>query len=292
MNSDFYADTLAARKFKSKIFSLSVALCAFACVVILFFLIAESFLQGHEYLTWDFLQNFPSRFPSKAGLKAALFGSLYIIAISSVLTLFVGVGTAIYLEEIANKDSRISRLIELNIANLAGVPSLVYGILGLALFARQLNFGNSVMTAALTLSLMILPTLIISSREALRSVPQSIRQAALALGATPWQAVVAHVLPAATPGILTGLILGISRAIGEAAPLILVGGLVFVTYTPENIWDSFTVLPIQIFNWASRPQEEFQNLAAAGIIVLLAVLLTLNSIAIVIRNRYEKFQRW
>jgi phosphate transport system permease protein len=203
----------------------------------------------------------------------------------------VGVAAAIYLEEFGGR-GKLSAFIDINIANLAGVPSIVYGILGLAIFVRWFSLQRSVLAGALTMSLLILPVIIMSSREAIRAVPHSIRQAALALGATPWQTVRHHVLPAALPGILTGLILALSRAIGETAPLIMIGALTYVAFVPSGPMDAFTALPIQIFNWASRPQAEFHQLAAAGIVVLLAVLLIMNAAAIIIRHRSQRDRAW
>ncbi|MCX6123312.1 MAG: phosphate ABC transporter permease PstA, partial [Proteobacteria bacterium] len=222
--------------------------------------------------------------PARAGIKSALAGSSLIIIITAAVSVTLGIGAALYLEELSAK-GRLNRFVELNIANLAGVPSLVYGILGLAVFVRFLSFGRSILAAACTMALMILPVIIITAREALRAVPVSMRLAALALGATPWQAVWSHVLPAAMPNILTGVILALSRALGEAAPLIIVGGVTYIAFVPESVFDAFTTMPIQIFNWAGRPQEEFQGIAAAGIIVLLAVVLVTNAAAIVLRNR-------
>ncbi len=257
--------------------------------------------QGWPWLTTSFLENFPSRSPSRAGFKAALYGSLWVIALTTAISVPVGVAGAIYLEEYS-RSGRIHKLIELLIANLAGVPSILYGMLGLIAFVRmfgissegvqllglQLPFGRSVLAGACTLSLLALPVLIMSTREALRSVPSSLRQAAFGLGATRWQCVRHHVLPAATPGILTGVVLSMSRALGETAPLVMMGALTYVAFTPESIFDPFTAMPIQIFNWASRPQPEFQGVAAAGIIVLLTVLLGMNAIVVLLRNRAEK----
>ena len=285
------ADLSIHRKLKQNIFKCFSSLCVLFALFVLLFLIISSFYQGWSYLSWDFLNRYPSRFPDRAGLKAALYGSAWVIGFTGVITLVVGIGTAVFLEELTARN-KFSRILEVCIVNLAGVPSIIYGILGLAVFARGFNFERSILTAALTLALMILPVVTISAREALKAVPKSIRLAAFSLGASRWQTAAAHVLPAATPGILTGFILSLSRAMGEAAPLILVGGLVYVTYVPSNIFDGFTVLPIQIFNWASRPQEEFQNLAAAGVVVLLALLLILNSFVIAIRTRFEAKQRW
>jgi phosphate transport system permease protein len=203
----------------------------------------------------------------------------------------VGIGAAIYLEEFA-ADTRFRRFIDINIANLAGVPSIIYGMLGLALFVRALAFGRSVMAGALTMSILILPIIIVASREALKAVPSSIRQAAFGIGATRWQTVRAHVLPAATPGVMTGIILAMARATGETAPLILIGALNFIAFVPDGPMDSFTVLPIQIYNWASRPQDEFHAVAASGIIVLLVVVIATNALAVIIRHQAQKKIRW
>jgi phosphate transport system permease protein len=254
-------------------------------LVVLGILLVTIWQDGSAYLTREFLTGFPSRFPERAGIRAALFGSLWILVLTAAFSFPLGLGTAIWLEEYA-PDNRLTRVIQTNIANLAGVPSIVYGILGLAIFVRALGLGRSVIAGALTLALLILPVVIIASQEAIRAVPNSIRLGAYALGATRWETVRHHVLPIAVPGILTGTILALSRAIGETAPLIMIGALAFVPFVPRGLGDSFTVLPIQIFNWISRPQAEFHALAAAGIIVLLGVLLTLNAAAILLRNRY------
>ena len=209
------------------------------------------------------------------------------ISLVAIIAIPVGVATAIYIEEFGGK-GKLVKIIDINISNLAGVPSIVYGIIGLTLFVRGLQLERSLISGALTMSLLILPVIIIASREAIRTVPDSIRHAAIALGATQWQTVWSHVLPASFPGILTGVILGLSRAIGETAPLIMIGALTYVAFVPEGPMDSFTALPIQIFNWVSRPQEEFHELAAAAIIVLLVVLLSMNSLAIFIRHKMEK----
>ena len=289
--TDISSNLLITRKLRQKFFIYFTASCVAFALLVLIFLVVSSFYQGWKYLNWNFLNRFPSRFPDRAGLKAALYGSAWVISFTGIITLIVGTGTAVFLEELTTRN-KFSRILEVCIINLAGVPSIIYGILGLAVFARGFNFERSILTAALTLALLILPVVTISAREALRAVPQSIRLAAFSLGASRWQTAAAHVLPAAAPGILTGFILSLSRAMGEAAPLILVGGLVYVTYVPNSIFDGFTVLPIQIFSWASRPQEEFQNLAAAGVVVLLGLLLILNSLVIAIRTRFESKQRW
>jgi len=266
-------------------------IATFTGVVLLAVLLAEVIQNGIPWLTGSFFTNFPSRFPDQAGIRAALWGTIWLIGLTALFSIPVGVGAAIYLEEYAGR-SWFNTLIEINIANLAGTPSIVYGILGLAIFVRWMALGRSVLAGALTMSLLILPVTIIASREALRAVPNSIRLAAFALGATKWQTIRAHVLPAALPGIMTGIILALSRAIGETAPLIMIGALTFVAFTPAGPMDEFTALPIQIFNWASRPQREFYGVAAAGILVLLGVLLTMNAAAIWIRHRSQRSMRW
>src|SRR5690606_16342807 len=230
---------------------------------------------------------FPSRFPERAGIKSAVVGSLWLILLVAFIAIPVGVSTALCLEEFARK-GRLLKILDLNIANLAGVPSIVYGILGLAIFVRFFALGRSLLAAALTMSLLILPVIIIASREAISAVPRGIREAALSLGATRWQTTWHHVLPAALPGISTGIILALSRAIGETAPLVMIGALTFVAFLPAGPMDGFTALPIQIYNWASRPQPAFHELAAAAIIVLLALLLLLNTAAIWLRYRSER----
>jgi len=260
-------------------------------VLLLFLLLWDVFTRGLPWLSWDFLTSFPSRFPERAGIRSALFGSIWLILLTAAFAVPIGVGAAIYLEEYAPKN-RLTKIIEINISNLAGVPSIVYGILGLTLFVRTLLLGRSLLAGALTMALLILPIIIISSQEALRAVPKSIREASYALGATRWQTIRHQVLPAARPWILTGNILALSRALGETAPLIMVGALSFVAFVPRTPLDPFTALPIQIFSWVGRPQEEFASLAAAGIIVLMAFLLTMNATAIILRNRYQRRLEW
>lgn len=259
--------------------------------MILMVLLAHVTIKGFGGLSLNFLDSFPSRFADKAGIKSALWGSIWLMSSVFVISVPLGVASAIHLEEYANK-GRLAQIIEVNIANLAGVPSVVYGILGLTIFVRFFALERSVLAGSFTMSLLILPVIIIASREALRAVPQSIRHGAYALGATRWQTILHHVLPAATPGILTGVILAMSRAIGETAPLIMVGALTYVAFIPESIMDPFTTLPIQIFNWSSRPQSAFQEVAAAGIIVLLTVLLFMNAAAVLIRNYANRKYRW
>ena len=250
-------------------------------------LIYDVFRDGFGRLSWAFLTSPPSSRAEQAGIYPALMGSLYVIATTAILAVPVGIGAAVYHEEYG-RGGRIARIIEINIANLAGVPSIIYGLLGLGLFVRAMGFGRSVLAGAATLALLVLPVVILSTREALRTVPKSIREGSYALGATKWQTTWHQVLPGALPGILTGLILALSRAIGETAPLITLGALTYVPFAPDGIWSPFTVLPIQIFNWVSRPQAAFAENAAAGIIVLLALLLTMNAVAIVVRDRYQR----
>tara|TARA_B110000116_G_C16784325_1_gene560047 strand:- start:1464 stop:2240 length:777 start_codon:yes stop_codon:yes gene_type:complete len=241
--------------------------------------------QGLNRLTWSFLTNFPSRFPDRAGIFGALLGTCYVIGIAGIIAFTLGVGTAIYLEEYA-RDTKVSRILQVNIANLAGVPSIVYGILGLEIFVRFAGLGRSVLAGALTIALLILPIVIIASQEAIKAVPPSIREGGFALGASKWQVVSLLVIPQAFAGILTGVILAVSRAIGETAPLIVMGALTFVPFAPDGLMSPFTVLPIQIFNWVSRPQEGFHEIAAAGIIVLLITLILMNSLALFLRNKF------
>jgi phosphate transport system permease protein len=243
--------------------------------------------QGAAELDAPFIRNFASRIPERAGIWPPLVGTLWLMGLVTLAAFPLGVGAAIYLEEFAPRN-RWTAAIETNIANLAAVPSIIYGLLGLAVFYRALGMGRSLITGALTLALLVLPVIIIASREALRAVPQSIRSGAMALGATRWEAVYKLVLPAAIPGVMTGAILGLSRAIGETAPLLVAGAAAFVAFTPDNLLDAYSALPIQIFDWVRRPQADFQALAAGAILVLLAVLLTINTIAILIRNRYGR----
>lgn len=250
-------------------------------------LVGDVLADGAGRLSWDFITGMPSRRAARAGIWPALVGSVYLIGLTAVIALPVGVGAAVYLEEYG-KRSKIAGIIEVNIANLAGVPSVIYGLLGLEIFVRWFAFGASIIAAACTLAILILPIVIMASREGLRTVPDSLREGALALGATRWQMIRRVVLPASLPSILTGAILAVSRAIGETAPLIVVGAVVFITFTPDSLTSQFTALPIQIFNWVSMPQEAFLANAAAGITLLLVTLLLLNSVAIILRNRYEQ----
>ena len=268
-------------------------LASFGLIVTILALLALGILiydilrDGIGRLSWAFLTSFPSRRPEDAGIFAALAGSAFVILLTAVIAIPLGVSAAIYLEEYGGR-GRTARLIEINIANLAGVPSIIYGLLGLGLFVRIMGMGRSVLAGASTLALLALPVVILATREALRAVPGTLREASYALGATKWQTVRHQVVPAAMPGILTGLILALSRSIGETAPLITIGALTYVPFAPTDIWSPFTVLPIQIFNWVSRPQAAFAQNAAAGIVVLLVLLLAMNAVAIVLRDRFQR----
>ncbi|WP_417386677.1 phosphate ABC transporter permease PstA [Gimesia sp.] len=273
------------------LFTSACFVATITCILALLVLIWNIILEGQNWLSWEFLQHYPSRYPHKAGIKAALWGSIWLIGLTALFSVPLGVGAAVYLEEYSAR-TRWRKLIQLNIANLAGVPSIVYGILGLALFVRTLSFERSVLSGALTLTLVVLPIVILASQEALRAVPDSIRRSAYALGATRWQTVWYQVLPASLPGIMTGVILSLSRALGEAAPLIVVGAMAYVPFVPEKLSDEFTALPILIFDWTQRPQEEFLHVAAAGILVLLILLVSMNAVAVFVRHTYGKKIRW
>ena len=274
------------RHIKGRVFAVLCGAAAMFGIAALAVLLIDVIGDGIRELDIQFLTSFASRFADQAGVKAALLGSMWILGLTALIAFPISVGAAIYLEEYAGRNW-VTRLIQLNIANLAGVPSIVYGILGLALFVRLLGLERTIISGALTLSILILPIIIMASQEAIRAVPSSIREAAYGLGATRWQVVSQQVLPMAMPGILTGTILALSRAVGETAPLIMVGAVGFIAFAPSGITDQFTVLPLQIYNWISRPQVEFHHIAAAGIIVLLALLLTMNAAAILLRNRYQ-----
>ena len=249
-------------------------------------LLVQVFSEGLPWISWHFLTNYPSRHPEEAGMMSAVFGTLLLMAMTGIFSIPIGIGSAMFLEEYAPKN-RLMQLVEVNLANLAGVPSIVYGLLGLAVFVYWMNLGRSALAGSLTLTLLVLPIIILASREAIRSVPSSHRESAYALGADKWQVIKMVVFPGAFPGILTGSILALSRAIGEAAPLIAISALVYITFIPTSPMDRFTVMPIQIYNWIARPQEEFRGLAAAGIIVLLVILLSMNALAIILRNKYQ-----
>ena len=244
-------------------------------------------MDAWGWIDWQFVTSYPSRKPELSGIKSALLGSLWVIGFTSLISIPIGIGTAIYLEEFA-EDNRFNRFIKLNIANLAGVPSIIYGILGLALFVELMKMGRVILAGSLTMSLLILPIIIITSQEAIKTVPKDLVNASLALGSTKWQSVIKVILPISVPGMVSGIILAISRAIGESAPMIAISALVYLTFIPKGPMDRFTVLPIQIYNWISQPQDDFRSIAAAGIVVLMIVLLSMNSIAIWIRIKFQK----
>ena len=250
-------------------------------------LLADVFMDGAGRVSWQFLTSFPSRKPEQAGFLSALVGSLYLMILTILIAFPLGIGAAVYLEEYAKKHW-FSRIVEVNIANLAGVPSVIYGLLGLELFVRMMKLGQSLLAGALTMALLVLPIIIIAAREALKTVPNPIKEASYALGASRWQTVWFHVLPLAFPGMLTGSILAFSRAIGEAAPMITIGALTYIAFLPDSVMSPFTVMPIQVFNWVSRPQHGFFACAAAGILILMAILLVMNTAAILLRQRYQK----
>lgn len=283
---------IARRKIFNALFGLFAFLAIFASLITLVALLIDVVVRGGSSVDLQFFTSSPSRIPAKAGILPALVGTLWVTTLVAIMTFPIGVAAAIYLEEYAGR-GRWSRLLRINISNLAGVPSIVYGIFGLALFVRLLGLGRTVFAAALTLSLLILPVVIISSMEAIRAVPPSQREAAYALGATRWQMVRRALLPAAAPGILTGIVLAVGRAVGETAPLILIGAVTFVTFVPVNPFeDKYTVLPIQIFNWAGRPQAAFQEISAAAILVLLVLMFLLNLVAVILRARLSRTIQW
>jgi phosphate transport system permease protein len=282
---------LDARKRRGGVFIGLGILSIVIALGVLAVLVIDVLVRGLPWLDVGFITNFDSRFADRAGLWAGLVGSIWMIGLTILFALPIGVMAAIYLEEYAGVNP-VTTFIRINITNLAGIPSIIYGLLGLQIFVRYFGLGRSVLAGALTMALLVLPIVIVASQEAIRAVPPSLRQASFALGATKWQTVWHHVLPAAFPGILTGNILAASRAIGETAPLIAIGALTYLRYVPDDPLDLFTVLPIQIFNWISKPQDEFHDLAAAGIIVLLVVLLGLNGIAIFLRQRLRRRMRW
>ena len=273
-------------------------------LAVLLALVLDILADGLGRLGWQFLTNYPSRRPEEAGILSAWVGTLWIMVLTGLFTIPLGIMAAIYLEEYSRKNW-LTNLIEINIANLAGVPSIIYGLLGLGLFVRAMGLDRSVISGAATLAILVMPIVIMATREALRAIPSSMREASYALGATKWQTISSQVLPAAVPGIMTGIILAMSRAVGETAPLITIGALTYVAFLPtspvlsefpfisiQGLFDPFTVLPIQIFNWVSRPQKGFFEDAAGGIIVLLIITFTMNALAIWIRHRYQKRIRW
>ena len=282
---------MSTRYALDRAFSVLVAVAALVGIVVLAVLLVDVIRDGSSMLSLEFLTSFPSQiFPENGGVYPALIGSVWLLGLTALISVPLGLGAAVYLEEYA-EDTRINRIIEINISNLAGVPSVIYGLLGLGLFVQLLapvTGGASVLTGALTLSLLILPVIIVATREALRAIPASIREGGYALGATRWEVIQSHLLPMALPGALTGVILALSRAVGEAAPILVVGVALYQTYITRGPLDGYMALPTQIYDWISRPQQIFQDSAAAGIVVIMVVLLLANSVAIVLRYRYQK----
>lgn len=271
----------------NKVFELIFLSTILISIAILFTLIFDVLQKGLGSLDWEFILNMPSSRPAKAGILPALLGTLWVILLIALISIPVGIGTAIYLEEYADKRSWFFKLMNINIGNLAGVPSIVYGILGLTVFVQLLKIGPTILAGALTLSLLILPVIIVASVEAIKAVPSSIKEGSYALGVSRWRTITGVILPMATPGMMTGSILALSRAMGEAAPLIMVGAVGFVTFLPDSILDRYTLLPMLIYNWTSRPQDAFAQIAAAGIIVMLVLLLMTNLTAILLRNKTQ-----
>jgi phosphate transport system permease protein len=269
---------------------LGIACTLFGIIMLLIF-IGNILIDGIQRINWSFLTNLPSRRASKAGILTAWTGTAWILGLTALIAIPLGVAAGIYLQEYGKKN-RFAYLVELNIANLAGVPSIIYGLLGLEIFVRVLNFGGSLLAGAFTLALLILPIIVVATREALKAVPGSLREASYGMGATKWQTIWYQILPAASGGILTGIILALSRAVGETAPLIVIGALAYVPFVAKSPMDEFTVLPLQIFNWVSRPQQEFLTNGAAAIIILLLITFIMNGIAVYLRNKWQKKISW
>lgn len=278
----------ARRRFADRLFGFLCLGAVLVAGILLVALLWSVFKDGFARLNGDFFKNFTSRLPARAGIKAAIWGSVWVIAFTALIAVPLGVAAAVWLEEYNSRRNRLVDFIQLNIANLAGVPSIVYGLLGLAVFVRSLGMGRSILAASCTMALLILPMVIIVSQEALKAVPRSYREASFGLGATRWQTIRSQVLPNALPGILTGVILAVSRALGETAPLVVVGAVSYIAAVPKGVGDEFTVLPLQIFDWTSRPQKGFHDAAAAAILVLLGILLVLNGAAIFLRARAKR----
>lgn len=292
MSISEHSDGRPYAKFASQLFAWTCGFCTFLCIAVLGLLLWNVVSYGWGALSLNFLTSPPSMRAHASGIWTALVGSLYLIGLTALFSVPIGVGAAIYLEEYAPR-SKWRTLVQINIANLAGVPSIVYGILGLGLFVRMMQLNRSVMAGALTLTLVVLPIVILAAQESLRAVPNTIRQASYALGATRWQTIWHQLLPASLPGILTGVILALSRALGEAAPLVAIGAATYVAFTPQNLLtDEFSALPLQIFNWTDQPKKDFHQLAAAGIVVLLSVLILMNALAVILRQRFSKKVRW
>jgi phosphate transport system permease protein len=278
-------------RLKDKAFQGFGIFCTFIGLVVLAIFLINIIIDGIGRIDWEFLNNLPSRRAHRAGIYTAWIGTLWILVLSSLIAFPLGIAAGVYLEEYGKKN-RMASFLEVNISNLAGVPSIIYGLLGLEIFGRIFGLGGSLLTGALTLALLILPIIIVTTREAIKAVPRSIRDASFALGASKWQTIWYQVLPASFGGILTGVILALSRAVGEAAPLIVIGALAYVPFAPTSPLDEFTVLPIQIFNWISRPQAAFATNAAAAIIILLIITFTLNGVAVYLRHKWQKRVKW
>jgi len=296
--------TIRGNTLRNAVFAITGLVAMLVSSLTLIALLASLAIDGSSRVSWQFFSSFPSRFPAEAGILSAWVGTSLVMGVTACTAIPLGIAAAVYLEEYGSKNW-MTDLIEINIANLAGVPSIVYGLMALGLFVYEFHLGSSILTAGLTLSLLILPMVIMTTREALRTVPQNIREAAFALGASKWQTVHDHVVPYSLGGILTGLIIALSRAIGESAPLMTIGALSFVAFLPHPplqqefpylsfqwLMDPFAALPIQMFNWISRPQEEFHLNAAAAGLVLLAMTLAMNALAIIIRARFRKRLQW
>lgn len=284
-------NSIYRNRLNNSIFRVVGIISTFFGLIILGYFLFDLFKEGFARIDYDFMANLPSRSAEKAGILPAWTGSLWILALTAIIALFIGIAAGIYFEEYAPKN-RMTYYLEINIANLAGVPSIIYGLLGLEIFSRMLNLGGSLLTGALTLSLLVLPIIIVATRESLKAVPYTLREASYGLGASKWQTIFRQLLPSSMGGILTGTILALSRAVGETAPLIVIGALAYVPFVAKSPMDEFTVLPIQIFNWTTRPQHEFLVNAAAAIIILLAVTFIMNSIAIYLRNKWQKKIQW
>lgn len=280
-------NNIQKNRLKDQLFKYWGIACTLIGLILLTVFIGDILIDGLRRIDWSFIINLPSRKAEKAGIYTALMGSIWILLLTTIIAFPLGVAAGIYLEEYAKKN-KFAGLLEINISNLAGVPSIIYGLLGLEVFVRIMNLGASVLAGSLTLSLLILPIIIVATREAIKAVPQSIRDASFALGASKWQTIQHQILPASGGGILTGVILALSRAVGETAPLIVVGALAYVPFAPQNPMDEFSVLPIQIFNWISRPQHGFIENAAAAIIILLLITFVMNGIAVYYRNKWQK----
>jgi phosphate transport system permease protein len=280
-------NNIQINRLKDQLFKYWGIACTLIGLIMLVIFIGGILIDGLSRIDWAFITDLPSRKAEKSGIWTPLMGSIWILVLTTIISFPISVAAGVYLEEYAKKN-RLSALLEINISNLAGVPSIIYGLLGLEVFVRIMNLGASVLAGALTLSLLILPIIIVATREAIKAVPSSIRDASYALGASKWQTIWNQVLPASSGGILTGVILAISRAVGETAPLIVVGALAYVPFAPQGPLDQFSVLPIQIFNWISRPQQGFIDNAAAAIIILLLITFIMNGIAVYFRNKWQK----